>query len=201
MVKHARPEFAMVLQKASAVVAEIGTVLGHLAKVAGEYNVPAIFNAENATGVLRNGMRVTVDAEYANVYEGIVEEVLRGRKIDGALKVSTSLKQLQEILQMITPLNLTDPRSLNFKPAGCKTLHDITRFAHEVSMQAMFHFSQESHFSARSTKQLVCDVPMQWWVIDLEDGIKKGVKGKKVNVDGFRYYFDGDDGDYKIFDD
>lgn len=180
VVKHAHPEFSVGLPKASALVADIGSVLGHLAKVAGEYNVPAIFNTETATRVLKNGMRVTVDAEYANIYEGIVEEVLRGRKIDGISKIPSSLKQLQEILQMIAPLTLTDPRSPNFKPSGCKTLHDITRFAHEVSMQAMFQISQESHFSDKSTKQLVCEVPMQWWVIDLEDGIKEGVKGKKV---------------------
>ena len=84
---------------------------------------------------------------------------------------------------MITPLNLTDPRSPEFSPNGCKTLHDITRFAHEVSLQAMFDLSKESHFADRSTKQLVCQVPMQWWVIDLEDGIREGVKGKKVSVE------------------
>jgi pyruvate,water dikinase len=183
VVKHAHPEFSVVLQKASAVVADVGTALGHLAKVAGEYNVPAIFNTETATEVLRNGMRVTVDADYATVYEGIVKEILSARKIDETSKVSASLKQLQEILQMITPLNLTDPKSPHFKPSGCKTLHDITRFAHEVSMQAMFHFSQESYFSDRSTKQLVCEIPMQWWVIDLKDGIKEGVKGKKVRLE------------------
>lgn len=183
VVKHAQPEFAVVLQNASAVVADIGTVLGHLAKVAREYNVPAIFNTETATEILRNGIRVTVDAEYANVYEGTVEEVLRARKVKGLSKTSSSLKQLQAILEMITPLNLTDPQSSDFKPTACKTLHDITRFAHEVAMQSMFNLSQESYFSTRSTKQLVCEIPMQWWVIDLEDGIKEGIKGKKVRLE------------------
>jgi pyruvate,water dikinase len=84
---------------------------------------------------------------------------------------------------MITPLNLTDPRSPQFKPTGCKTLHDITRFAHEVALKAMFDFSKESHFADRSTRQLVCEVPMQWWVIDLEDGIKDGIKGKKIRLE------------------
>ena len=180
VVRHTHPEFAVVLQKASAVVSDIGTVLGHLATVAREYNVPAIFNTENATKVLNNGMQVTVDAVYANVYEGVVEEVLRGKRVDDAFEASPVLKQLRAILQMITPLNLTDPRSPHFSPKGCKTLHDITRFAHEVSLKAMFDLSKESHFAERSTKQLVCEVPMQWWVIDLEDGIKEGVKGKKV---------------------
>ncbi len=40
--------------------------------------------------------------------------------------------------------------------------------------------SKESHFAERSSKQLVSGVPLKWWVIDLEDGIRKGVKGKKV---------------------
>ena len=142
--------------------------------------MPAIFNTEKATEVLRNGIQVTVDAVYANVYEGVVEEMLKGKKSHDPLKASPALKQLQEILQMITPLNLTDPQRPDFRPTGCKTFHDITRFAHEVSLQAMFDLSKESHFSERSTKRLVCDVPMQWWVIDLEDGIKGGIKGKKV---------------------
>ena len=145
VVRHTYPEFAVALQKASAIVSDIGTVLGHLATVAREYDVPAIFNTENATKVLRNGMQVTVDAVYANVYEGVVEELLRPKKRDEAFQSSPVLKQLRAILQMITPLNLTDPQGLDFNPAGCKTLHDITRFAHEVSMRAMFDLSKESH--------------------------------------------------------
>ena len=183
VVRHTHPEFAVVLEKAAGVVSDIGTVLGHLATVAREYNVPAIFNTEVATKVLKTGMQVTVDAVYASVYDGIVEEVLRAKKARGASKAPPVLEQLQEILQMITPLNLTDPQGRNFNPGGCKTLHDITRFAHEVSMQAMFDLSKESHFADRSTKQLVCEVPMQWYVIDLEDGIKEGVKGKKVRYE------------------
>ncbi|MES0362843.1 MAG: PEP/pyruvate-binding domain-containing protein [Desulfobacteria bacterium] len=183
VVRHTHNEFAVVLQKASAVVSDIGTVLGHLATVAREYNVPAIFNTEKATKVLSNGMQVTVDAMFANVYEGIVEEVLMEKKTDEPVEASPVLKQLREILQMITPLNLTDPRGPDFRPKGCKTFHDITRFAHEVSLQAMFDLSKESHFAERSTKQLVCDVPMQWWIINLEDGIREGVEGKRVNCE------------------
>jgi pyruvate,water dikinase len=180
VVKRAHPEFAVVLQKASALVSEVGSVLGHLAKVAGEYNVPAIFNTDKAAETLRSGMQVTVDAVYGNVYEGVVEELFTGKKTDDVMKASPALKRLKDILKMITPLNLTDPRSPNFGPKGCKTIHDITRFAHEVSLQAMFDLGKESHFTDRSAKQLVCVVPMQWWIIDLEGGIKKGVRGKKV---------------------
>ncbi len=180
VIRHTHPEFAAVLEKTSAVISDIGTTLGHLATVAREYRVPAIFGTEKATQVLNNGMQVTVDAVYANVYEGIVEEVLREKGKENDFEGSPALKQLREILKMITPLNLTDPRSPQFSPKGCKTLHDITRFAHEVAMRAIFELSKESHFAERSSKQLVSGVPLKWWVIDLEDGIRKGVKGKKV---------------------
>jgi pyruvate,water dikinase len=183
VVKHTHPEYAVVLQKAAAVVSDIGTVLGHLATVAREYDVPAVFNTKQATKVLKNGMDVTVDAIYANVYEGVVEELLREGDVPATFETSPVLDQLRDVLQMITPLNLTDPRSPDFKPKGCQTLHDITRFAHEVSLQAMFDLSKDSHFADRSTKQLVCEVPMQWWVIDLDDGFKEGVKGKKVRIE------------------
>ena len=183
VVRHTYPEFAVALQKASALVSDIGTILGHLATVAREHGVPTILNTDNATKVLRNGMHVTVDAVYANIYEGVVEELLMKKKIDDTFKTSPVLKQLRKILQMITPLNLTDPRSPNFTPAGCKTLHDITRFVHEVSLHTMFDLSRISRFADRSTKQLVYKVPMQWWILDLEDGVKEGVTGKKVRYE------------------
>ena len=182
VIGHTPPEFAVVIPKAAAIVSDIGTVLGHLATVAREYNVPAVFNTHDATRILSDGMAVTVDAVRANVYEGTVKELLK-EKQGNAFESSPALAQLREVLQLITPLNLTDPNDPGFRPTGCKTLHDITRFAHEVSMHAMFDLSKESHFAEQSTKQLVCEVPMQWWIINLGDGFKVDVKGKKVRIE------------------
>ncbi|MBN2125588.1 MAG: pyruvate, water dikinase, partial [Deltaproteobacteria bacterium] len=186
VVRHTYPEFAAVLQKASAIVSDIGNVLGHLATVAREYEVPALFNTNKATRVLKEGMVVTVDARYANVYEGRVVEILgeRGGRI--SFPSSPALKDLRDVLAKIVPLNLTDPRGPEFRPEGCRTLHDITRFAHEVSLRAIFDLSRESHFAESSTKQLVSGVPLKWWVIDLEDGVAPEVKGKKVKPEQIR---------------
>jgi len=46
---------------ASAVVAESGTLLGHAAILAREYGVPAVFNVERATRLLRNGEELRVN--------------------------------------------------------------------------------------------------------------------------------------------
>lgn len=180
VIRHTDPELAEVLPCASAVVADVGTLLGHLATVAREYNVPAIFNTGNATRILQDGMHVTVDADYGNVYEGVVEELLSERMSEDVFDRSPIISLLRKILEMIVPLNLTDPRSVDFSARTCKTYHDITRFAHETALRSIFSMSKESYFRRSSAKQMVSDVPLQWWVIDLEDGISSEVKGKKV---------------------
>jgi pyruvate,water dikinase len=148
--------------------------------VAREYNIPAIFNTQEATRVLRNGMLVTVDAVFGNVYEGKVDEVLSETWSETDFENSPVMVQLKNILSNITPLNLSDPRSPDFVPDKCKTLHDITRFAHEVSLRTIFDLTKESHFADQSAKQLVSDLPLKWWVIDLEDGLSP-TRGKKVS--------------------
>jgi pyruvate,water dikinase len=183
VIRHSDPEYAVLLKKASAVVAEIGTPLGHLATVIREYNVPAIFNAAGATRILENGAMVTVDALYANVYEGVVEELRESRSKLGDFTATPVVRQLREILRHVTPLNLTDPRSPGFSPVSCKTLHDITRFSHEAAMQCMFNVSKEGHFTEYSAKRLVAEIPLQYWVIDLEDGIDTEARGKTVRID------------------
>ncbi|MGD8368507.1 MAG: PEP/pyruvate-binding domain-containing protein [Desulfobacterales bacterium] len=183
VIRHSHPEFAVLLKKAAAVVSDIGTPLGHLATVAREYRVPTLFNTKTATRALEAGSQVTVDAVYATVYEGRVEAVLnRPRPNKGPQDVPV-LRQLREILTHITPLHLTDPRSPDFSPQGCRTLHDITRFCHEAALRTMFSLSQEGWFSDQSARQLVADMPLQWWVIDLGGGIRKKSRRKTVRVE------------------
>jgi pyruvate,water dikinase len=182
VIRHSHPEFAVLLKKAAAVVSDVGTVLGHLATVAREYRIPAIFNTEKATRELEDGLLVTVDADYAMVYEGRVEEILHRSEPPETEAEAPVVRSLREILTFVTPLNLTDPRSAHFSPASCKTLHDITRFSHEAALRTMFSLARESWFTETSARQLKADLPLQWWVIDLGGGIVEGSRGKTVNV-------------------
>ncbi|MBW1773584.1 MAG: hypothetical protein JRJ82_11930 [Deltaproteobacteria bacterium] len=156
---------------------------GHLANVAREFRVPALFGVKGATGFLKDRQVVTVHADAQRVHEGridgLCQEPVTRRLMDG----SRVFEALKGASRMIVPLSLLDPDAAGFRPENCKTFHDITRFCHEKSMHEMFRFGKDHHFMERSSKQLVCEVPMQWWVLNLDDGFEEEVKGKHVPLE------------------
>jgi pyruvate,water dikinase len=178
------PKWASVLGKAQGVITEHGSVAGHLANVAREFEVPALFGVPNATHILENGQEITLDADARTVYPGRIETLLRERKPHkNLMQGSPVYNTLKNISRHILPLNLLDPDSLDFKPGACRTYHDITRFAHEKSVQEMFDFGKTNPFSPRSSKQLKTNRLMQWWIINLDDGFKEEVRGNVVDLE------------------
>jgi pyruvate, water dikinase len=184
VVKQPLPRWATLLSRAAAVIAEQGSVAGHLASVAREIGVPAIMGLEGALKLLENGRLVTVDADGLRVCRGKIEPLLANREeprrlMDG----SPVLDILNRVSECIEPLNLLDPEAADFRPSYCRTLHDITRFCHEQAVAEVFDFGREHRFSEKASKQLVCGVPMKWWILNLDDGFGKEVSGKLVNLE------------------
>ena len=177
------PSWATLLSRAAAVVTDRGGITGHLGNVAREFGIPALFNTMEATAVLTPGELVTVDADRRCIFRGRVEELLQGAAARKGVLLDTPVgKTLKEIMTQITPLFLTDPEAPDFKPRGCRTLHDITRFAHEMAVKEMFAFDRHRAFSKYFIKRLVTEAPMQWWVLNLEDGFKEEVSGNRVEL-------------------
>jgi pyruvate, water dikinase len=170
------PEWAVLINKAAAVISESGQTATHLATVAREFGIPALFDLPDAMKQLENGQTVTVDATARRIYTGRAEPLLEAaRQRPNLMEGSPVQRLLKDVLNHITPLHLTDPDSTFFKPASCRTLHDITRFCHEKALAEMFNFGHRYGSRDKSAMQLVMlNMPSQWWVINLDDGFREG---------------------------
>jgi pyruvate,water dikinase len=171
VIPRALPEYGVAVGRAAAVVSEAGSATSHLATVLREARVPALFGAKGAMSRLNPGEVVTVDAFYGNIYAGRVEELLKvPRGGDDAVRQTRAYKVLQRAMKHITPLNLLDPRAENFRPEGCRTYHDITRFAHEKAMEELFHVSA-GRLAEDGARRLVSPIPLDLHIIDLGGGL------------------------------
>nr|WP_321465844.1 PEP/pyruvate-binding domain-containing protein [uncultured Desulfobulbus sp.] len=172
VVEHPLPEWAPLLKRAAAMVAETGSEAGHLATISREFSLPSLLSLDNAVQTLSNGEIVTVDARNRAIYKGRIEELLaqQAEKRPNPMDGSPVQQTLIEALKLISPLTLTDPASVYFRGSHCATMHDITRFCHEKSVVEMFDFGKRYHFDQGAAKRLVDNMPLEWWVINLSDG-------------------------------
>jgi Phosphoenolpyruvate synthase/pyruvate phosphate dikinase len=184
VVEQALPTWAALVARASAIISEQGSFAGHLANVAREFRIPALFGMKGAISKVQNGDLVTVAADLGRVYLGCIAPLLGWKRPKPKLmRGSPVYESLQQVSQHIIPLNLLDPESRNFAPQNCETFHDITRFIHEKSVLEMFSFGKGHSFSERSSKQLYYRVPMNWWILNLDDGFVHEIKGQYVKLE------------------
>jgi pyruvate, water dikinase len=175
VAKTASPEYAKLVSKVRGMITNVGSVASHLASVAREFGVPAIVDTGHATSSLKHGAWITMVADTATVYEGKVpdiEESVRPPKRELATDPMSGRMRL--VMDRISPLNLTDPKAPSFSPEGCKTVHDIIRYAHENVIKEMFGLAGHRSTDVTSV-QMKANIPLALFFIDLGGGLKKNL--------------------------
>jgi pyruvate,water dikinase len=172
VARTASPDYAKHMERVKGLITDVGSVASHLASVARELGVPAIVDTKVATSLLRDGQGITMVADSATVYDGIVPEVSPGTK-PGKRPIfeSPMHRRLRAVLDLLSPLNLTDPKDPGFSPDGCRTIQDIIRFSHEQAMAEMFLLSWGPGGGVTSVK-LTSNIPLVLYCIDLGGGLK-----------------------------
>ena len=175
VVKTMSPNYAKVMGRIKGIISDIGSVTSHLSSVAREFGIPAIVDAQNATSLLSDSEIVTMSANTATVYKGVVEALLKDIRPSRKLIFESPVhRKMRLILDRISPLNLTDTGHPSFSPEGCKTFHDIIRFTHEFAMKEMFGITYASEKIPASGK-LTSTLPLNLRFIDLGGGLREGL--------------------------
>jgi pyruvate,water dikinase len=166
------PSYAGVMERLAAVVTDTGSKASHFASVAREFGLPVIVDTKYATRTLQDGTLVTVHADEAKVYEGEVEELLGPETRKGSIEDTPFFKRLSWVMEYVSPLNLTDPESRDFRPDKCRSMHDLTRFCHETAVAEMFSLVGRGSRGLSRAKQLESDMPLYMHVLDLDGGLR-----------------------------
>jgi pyruvate,water dikinase len=163
------------IAKVKGIITDTGGIASHLASVTREFGVPALFDTQTATSTLTDGQEITLWASRARVYGGVVEELTQGmRSVKRPIFASPLHLRLQRLLDLISPLNLTETDAPQFTHEGCRTVHDIIRYCHEISVREMFRFG-ESTDRLRDAVRLKTSIPIQLYALDLGDGLRRGL--------------------------
>lgn len=186
---YSSPEFVQIMDRAAAIVTNVGSAIGHMASLAREFHVPTLLATKNATRVIPPGAEVTVDAIWGRVYRGPVWQLLTNAPVlDAFMQALPVYQVLEQLAELVLPLNLTNPRAPEFAPEHCRTLHDIARFVHERSFAEMFGIGLLVHDFRSQAVLLDVFLPIDLYIIDLGGGLEAGLNAKKVKRAAIKSY-------------
>ena len=171
VARHSSPAFLQVMDRCAAIVTEVGSPTGHMAILARELGVPALVGLAGALAALETGREVTVDARARRIFLGLPANGTIGRRRQTARRDTPAVQALGRIASLVTPLHLTDPAAVEFAPAQCRSLHDITRFVHEKAFEVMFHFGDAAGEDRHNSYRLAVELPIEIRIFDVGGGL------------------------------
>jgi pyruvate, water dikinase len=185
VAQYTSPKYSRIMRKANGIITDVGSPTGHMATIAREFRVPAIVDTGVATTMLKTGDEITLDAGHNAVYRGTVKELNNFELTEQEVfEESYEYRLLRRLLKKISPLNLIDTHSDNFKPGRCRTYHDITRYIHQKAVERLIDLSENyQKYHDRMPKRLKSEIPLGIMVIDVENGTDAPREARSVSVE------------------
>jgi pyruvate,water dikinase len=180
---HSFPGLVTVMGRVNALVTEVGSVVSHAATLAREHRLPTLVGVERARE-LPAGREVTVDATGAAIYAGAHPELVEVRRPEYELFEDTAIFHLlKRILAKVSPLNLLHPGDPNFTVENCRTLHDLTRFAHQKAMEEMFSQARGMEHKDRLSRRLRSNIPLGVDIIYIDQAFPQEEEKRWIEED------------------
>ncbi len=185
VAQYTSPKYSRIMRKARGIITDIGSPTGHMATLAREYRTPTVVDTGVATRTLKTGDEVTLDATQNVVYEGTLRELSQFEITqEEVFEESYEYRLLRRLFKRVSPLNLIDPRSKDFKASRCRTFHDITRFIHEKAVEKLIDLSENyQRYHNRTPKRLQSKIPLGLMVIDIDNGTSALEQARSVTTD------------------
>ncbi|MCK5124710.1 MAG: hypothetical protein KAR42_00495 [candidate division Zixibacteria bacterium] len=193
---HPFPGLITVMGKISALVTRVGGLASHMATIAREYHIPTLVGLRELKE-LKNGDLVTVDATNKTIYRGEHKDLVRARSPEYDIFEDSSIhKVLDRVLDLVSPLRLLHPTDDDFLPENCVTFHDITRYAHQKSMEEMFKSARALDKEGALGTRLISDVPAEMNIIFIDNDDRRShssdfVLESDTDLTPMKYFWDG----------
>ena len=97
VTKMTNPDMVVAMEKSVAIVTDEGGMTSHASIVSREMGIPAVVGTGNATQILKDGMKVTVDGNSGKIYEG---EVAKSSKTEILEAIKTERIKLKLIVDL-----------------------------------------------------------------------------------------------------
>jgi pyruvate,water dikinase len=149
-----------------------------MATLAREMSLPTIVDLPGAAKV-PSGRQVTVDAGHGVIYDGAHPEWITAPEKQPATAEDPGLEEkIKDMMAPIAHLNAIHPQDPEFTVENCRTLHDISRFIHQKSMEVMFSTLKQTSDKDNIGLRLKTKIPLLINIIYL-DREDLGREGKR----------------------
>ncbi len=151
----------------------------------GEHTAPPVVtNGTPAPAAQETPLRAPAPSAAAPISGGHDAQKAQDTQIGHTWLPTSSVASIaRELAPKVALLSFSDTDDPDFRAENCASFHDFITYSHDHAVEEMFRHGTSRKGAQAPAKQLVCDVPKQFWIINLDDGFYGDIKGPTVNLE------------------